>query len=94
MSRRPIGLHVSIAGRLSDAVERAKQLGCVETFQIFTCSPRRWEAAPLKDEEADAFRDAARSSGYTKVFCHMPYLPNLCSPESKFYTQSVDVLVR
>jgi len=92
-SGRAIGLHVSISGRLKDSVERAKSVGCVKTFQIFTCSPRRWNAAPLLDEEVEEFLQGVKTNDYN-VFCHMPYLPNLCSPDTKFYDQSVSVLTR
>src|SRR5205807_71853 len=37
----PIGAHVSIRGRIYDAVPRAQALGC-ECLQIFVGSPRQW----------------------------------------------------
>ena len=91
--KRPVGLHVSISGHLKDAVGRAVEVGCVKTFQIFSCSPRRWNASPIDDFEAEAFKRESRSRSFDP-FSHMPYLPNLCSPDAKFYSQSVDVLIR
>jgi deoxyribonuclease IV len=90
-TNRRVGIHVSIAGKLDLCVDRAKEVGCVGSFQIFTCSPRRWNASPLKDEEVAAYRK--KSAGF-EVFAHMPYMPNLASPDKPFYEQSVDVLIR
>jgi len=90
---RGIGLHVSISGHLTDSVQRAQEVGCVGVFQIFTCSPRRWEAAVLKEEEISSFRNLVAKTNY-KVFCHMPYLPNLCSPDVNFHKKSSEVLTR
>jgi deoxyribonuclease IV len=38
-----LGVHVSIAGKLSEAVERAHGQGC-NAMKIFSRSPRMWEA--------------------------------------------------
>ena len=89
----PIGIHVSISGKLDLSVDRAIELGCSGTFQIFTCSPRRWNASPLEGIEVLSFRRKISDSKF-KVHAHMPYLPNLSSPEDKFYSDSVGVLIR
>ena len=52
-----IGAHMSIAGGLPLACERAAALGC-DTMQIFTKNERQWRARPIPDEEAAAFRKA------------------------------------
>jgi len=88
-----VGIHVSISGRLDQSVERALEVGSVGAFQIFTCSPRQWNASKLKSEEVDSFRKKVRQNKF-QVFVHMPYLPNLSSPEEKFYSKSVEVLKR
>ena len=88
-----IGIHVSIAGKLDQSVDRALALQCVGAFQIFTSSPRRWNASPLDSTEAATFRKKVSESNY-EVFVHMPYLPNLSSPDPAFYKQSKQVLTR
>ena len=88
-----VGIHVSISGRLDQSVDRALEAGSVGAFQIFTCSPRQWNASKLKSEEVDSFRKKVRQNKF-QVFVHMPYLPNLSSPEEKFYSKSVEVLKR
>jgi deoxyribonuclease IV len=93
MPQHPIGIHVSISGKLDQSVDRALDLQCRNAFQIFTCSPRRWAAPPLETTEVGAFRAKISQSSF-EVFAHMPYLPNLSSPDRGFYTKSVQVLER
>lgn len=88
-----IGIHVSISGKLDQSVDRALAAGCVGTFQIFTCSPRKWNSTNLKPEEISLFREKVKNNNF-QVFAHMPYLPNLSSPDKTFYSKSVDVLKR
>ena len=87
------GMHVSISGKIDLSIDRAIELGCRGVFQIFTCSPRRWDASGLEENEVAAFREKIQKSNY-RVFAHMPYLPNLSSPDTTFYSKSVGVLVR
>ena len=75
-----VGLHVSSAGSLELAFDRAKELGAT-TFQIFTRNPSQWKFKPILDETVDAFRKKRAESGFAKIVDHMPYLPNLASPE-------------
>lgn len=87
----PIGFHVSIAGSLDKAVDRAKGLGC-SAFQIFTRNPRGWAFSPLDAAIVSSFRDKLSRSGISLVVDHMPYLPNLSSPNSEVYGKSVSTL--
>jgi endonuclease IV/intein/homing endonuclease len=75
-----VGLHVSIAGSLDLAFDRAQELGAT-TFQIFTRNPNQWKFKPLGDETVALFREKRKKSGYRRIVDHMPYLPNLASPE-------------
>ena len=88
-----VGIHVSISGKLDEAVDRAIEVGCVGAFQIFTCSPRRWDASKLKSDQVEFFRKKTQQNRF-QPFAHMPYLPNLSSPDEKFYSKSVEVLKR
>jgi deoxyribonuclease-4 len=85
-----VGIHVSIAGSLDRAVDRAKNAGC-DVFQIFSRSPRGWGFAPLSDETSDAFTSKIQSSGIIPVD-HMPYLPNLASSKPDIYEKSIAAL--
>jgi deoxyribonuclease-4 len=86
-----VGLHVSIAGGIDLAVDRALARGC-ETFQIFTRNPRGWGFDDL-GVRAKAFREKVAKSKLEPVAVHMPYLPNLASPTRRIYRASVKSLV-
>ena len=86
-----VGFHVSIAGSIDNAVDRAIELGC-NTFQIFTSNPRQWKPKELASEEIEAFVEKVSSNDVKPVFAHMPYLPNFASPKDCVYAKSVETL--
>jgi len=86
-----VGVHVSIAKSIDLAVDRAKEIGC-DTFQIFSRNPRGWGFKDLAGEQVKAFRDKMKASGIRFPVDHMPYLPNLASPQGPHYRKSVDTL--
>lgn len=88
-----VGCHVSIAGSIDKAVDRAEKIGC-DTFQVFTGNPRGWNVKPIEDETAAKFREKVGASGISPVVAHMPYLPNLASPKEELYGKSCGVLLR
>jgi len=75
-----VGLHISGAGSIDMAFDRAQELGA-NTFQVFTRNPNQWKFKPLEEETVALFRDKRKASGFERVTDHMPYLPNLASPE-------------
>ena len=75
-----IGLHVSAAGSPEFAFDRAKEIGA-NTFQIFTRNPNQWKFNPIPDETVSSFKEKRRKAGFRRIVDHMPYLPNLASPE-------------
>lgn len=85
-----LGFHVSIAGGVSRAVERARDLGC-DTFQFFATNPRGWKLSVLEDAEIARFRTLRDSltPRLEPVTIHMPYLPNLASVNDELYAKSV-----
>ena len=85
-----VGVHVSIAGSLDLAVDRAKDAGC-DVFQMFSRNPRGWAYLPLTDEICAKFRAKVKVTGILPVD-HMPYLPNLASPKEEIYEKSVQAL--
>ncbi|MCP8311773.1 MAG: deoxyribonuclease IV [Candidatus Methylarchaceae archaeon HK02M1] len=86
-----IGTHVSIAGSIDKAVDRAEQMKC-KTFQIFTRNPRGWKFAPLNQKDVDSFIKKLEIYGFSVSVAHMPYLPNISSPSDDVYKKSVDTL--
>jgi len=86
-----VGLHVSIAGTIDQAPDRAKELGC-DTFQMFTRNPRGWKYKKLDRGEVEEFKRKTDSYKLTPVVTHMPYLPNIASPKKVLYNKSVKSL--
>lgn len=71
---------MSIKGSIDLAVDRAVEAGCT-AFQLFTRNPRSWKYGPLREEETLAFVEKRKRAGFRRVVVHMPYLPNLASPD-------------
>jgi len=86
-----VGAHVSIAGSIDRAVDRAGKIGC-DTFQIFSRNPRGWRAKEISEEVAQEFKRKLKRSGMHPPVDHMPYLPNLATPKEDVYRKSVDAL--
>ncbi len=89
-----VGLHVSISGSIDKAVDNAAALKCT-AFQIFTRNPRGWASKDLVLEDVDSFKKKLVASKIDRyaVCAHMPYLPNLSSPEKDGYKKSQDILI-
>lgn len=85
-----VGVHVSIAGSLDLAVDRAKDAGC-DVFQMFSRNPRGWGYQPIDPTIAGEFQAKIKTTGILPVD-HMPYLPNLASPKPDIYEKSVATL--
>jgi len=91
MAELKIGFHVSIVGRIDEAVDRAVEIGC-NTFQLFTRNPRSWKAEELKPDEIRDFIEKVEKYDMQPIFAHMPYLANLASPRPKIYMLSKKTL--
>lgn len=71
-----IGAHISVAGGLHRAYQRADAAGC-ESMQIFTRNQRKWSNDPLSFREIEEFYRASKDSSVRKVVSHASYLINL-----------------
>ncbi len=87
-----VGVHVSIAGSIDKAVDRAIEKSC-DTFQIFSRNPRGWHYRALNTREIELFINKLDRSGLFPAVVHMPYLPNLAAPDDGIYKRSVDSLI-
>jgi deoxyribonuclease IV len=86
-----VGFHVSTSDSIDLANDRAKEIGCT-AFQIFTRNPHGWKYKELSDEKAENFRAKFKKFGFKACVAHMPYLPNIASPEKSIYNPSVKSL--
>ncbi|HUO36308.1 MAG TPA: deoxyribonuclease IV [Candidatus Acidoferrum sp.] len=85
-----IGIHTSIAGDISGALEIAHGLGA-NALQIFSASPRMWERGSSRIAEADAkrFRERRKELRLGPLAIHTNYLINLASPNRVMRARSV-----
>jgi deoxyribonuclease IV len=86
-----IGAHMSVAGGVANAVERAVLHGC-ESLQIFSKNANRWVAPPLDPADVRRFRRRLDETGITPAVSHASYLINLASTNPSLRAQSMDAL--
>ncbi|NTV41151.1 MAG: deoxyribonuclease IV [Candidatus Moranbacteria bacterium] len=86
-----IGCHVSIAGGVFKAPERASNLGC-EAMQIFTRSPQGGKAPTLTNEICEQFKISNLKFKIKEVVVHTPYYINFASENSRIRYGSISVL--
>jgi deoxyribonuclease IV len=86
-----LGAHLSIAGGLPRAVDRAKASRC-QALQIFTKSAGQWRARTLPAEEIALFRAQVERTGIHPVVAHNSYLINLASAAAALRAQSLAAL--
>jgi deoxyribonuclease-4 len=87
-----IGAHMSVAGGVSKAVERAVLHGC-EALQIFAKNANRWVAPPLDPAEVRTFRRRVEETGITPVVSHGSYLINLATTLPALRAQSLAAFI-
>ena len=86
-----LGAHLSIAGGLPRAVDRAVASRC-EALQIFTKSAGRWRARSLPPDEIERFRRRVADTGIRPVVAHNSYLINLATAQPELRAQSIAAL--
>lgn len=86
------GAHMSIAGGLYLAAERARQAGC-DCLQIFTKNNNQWNCKPLSEADCSAFAQAVADCRLSPTIAHASYLINLASPTDDLWQKSIDALV-
>jgi len=87
-----IGAHVSSRAPFSEAVTRAKEIGC-ECMQIFANAPQRWGALNIPQTEIDKFVELNKAEKVLPVVIHSIYLLNLATDNPFFYESSIKSLI-
>jgi len=87
-----IGAHMSVAGGVSKAVDRAVAHGC-EALQIFSKNASQWRGKPLDPAEVRAFRTRIDQTGIRPVVSHASYLINLATTFPVLREQSLAAFV-
>ncbi len=77
-----VGCHVSIAGGVDKAPERAREMGC-DVMQIFTRSPQGGKSPELTPEVIREFKLKTTNYKLKTVYVHTPYYINLASANNR-----------
>jgi deoxyribonuclease-4 len=73
-----IGVHVSIAGGIYNAVSEGNRIGC-EAIQVFTANQRTWNTKQPSKADVEKFIEEFKKSPLKKAVSHDSYLINLAS---------------
>ncbi|MCX8057374.1 MAG: deoxyribonuclease IV [Ignavibacteria bacterium] len=87
-----LGAHMSIAGGVDKAVERAAKIGCT-TFQLFTKNSNQWKATPLNDNVIQNYKRLIKLTKLQPVIAHDSYLINLCAKDKSILKKSRDAFI-
>ncbi len=90
-SRRKVGAHVSAAGGVPRALERARDIGC-NCVQVFSGSPRVWAKPALTNINAKEISSKEEELGVSPIFTHALYLINLASENPSLVEKSITAL--
>ena len=74
----PLGAHVSIAGGMSQAIDRGVELGC-DAIQVFVKNASQWQGKPLDAVDVQRFRQGHGDSQIGPLVAHASYLINLAA---------------
>lgn len=91
LQQRKIGAHVSAAGGVEKAIERAAEIGC-NCVQVFSGSPRVWAKKPLADHHSEKIYSNCKEFAVEPIYTHAIYLTNLASEKPELVRKSVQTL--
>lgn len=86
-----IGCHISIAGGVFNAPERAALLGC-ECFQMFSRSPQGGKAPELTTEVIEKWKAGMKKWNIKNAYIHTPYYVNFASMDNRIRHGSISVI--
>lgn len=85
------GAHVSIAGGIDKAPERAVAIGC-EVFQIFSRPPQGGNAVKISEALAEVFQTNFKKHNQKEFYIHTPYIINLASTDERIKSNSIRLI--
>src|SRR6185503_15145531 len=86
-----LGAHMSVAGGLPRAVDRAVAHRC-QALQIFAKNANQWRGRLVPREEVEEFRARVKASGIHPVVSHASYLINLATTNAALRQQSLEAM--
>ena len=87
-----VGAHVSTAGGLVQAHERAVERGC-EAMQVWGQSPRQWRPTRWNPDDVAGFRELMADGPIKSIVIHAIYLINPASTDRDLRKKSADSLI-
>lgn len=84
-----LGAHMSIAGGVSTALDRASSIGS-NAVQIFTKNNRQWKGPPIDCDDVARWREEMPAQGIEYAVSHASYLINLASPKDALWEKSLN----
>jgi deoxyribonuclease-4 len=87
-----LGVHVSVAGSIDLAVDRAVDFGC-NTFQIFVSNPRGWKPSVIAEKDAELFKIKYKAAKMDNAVAHGIYLINLAGENDYNREMSIESLI-
>jgi deoxyribonuclease-4 len=88
----PLGAHLPTSKGFVAAVEHAQLLGC-DCLQLFSKSPRTWNAPPLDAAKVADFRAAWSATAHAPLVIHDSYLINLAAPDDAARAKSIAAMI-
>ncbi len=82
-----LGAHMSIAGGVPTAVERAMKIGCT-TMQMFVKNNTQWKGKPLSEDDISTYKKLLSESSIDPVVVHDTYLINLAATDKRILQKS------
>jgi deoxyribonuclease-4 len=86
-----IGAHVSTAGGLDKALDRAQEIGA-EAVQIFGAAPQSWRRTNHTPDKKQLFVQKSKEAGIAPAFIHAIYLINLATESQENLGKGVAAL--
>jgi deoxyribonuclease-4 len=83
-----LGAHMSIAGGVSYALERAASVKS-NAVQVFTKNNRQWQGMPLAQSDVDRWHEQKPIHQIGDAVSHASYLINLASPQEPLWERSI-----
>lgn len=87
----PLGAHVSVAGGLPTAFDRAEILGCT-AMQIFVKNASQWKGKEIDAPCVEQFRAGHTASPVGPLVAHASYLINLATADPVLREKSIEAL--
>ncbi len=88
MTELLLGAHMSIAGGVSCALDRASSVGS-NAVQVFTKNNRQWKGPAIDVEDVTRWEEEMPEQGIHAAVSHASYLINIASPKDDLWKKSM-----